>query len=98
MSSQRIADRRNAAERRLSSERRKPSEGRCAIIEVCRAMLHLALVARNANSDMPDDRVVTRSIRWRNEANSLYTEQGIIELTEAFRTLVAEERLAGAKV
>jgi hypothetical protein len=98
MSSQRAADRRNANERRLKSERRKSSEGRCAIIEVCRSMLHLALVARNTNNDKPDDRVVTRSIRWRNEANSLHTEQGILELTEAFRTLVAEERLAGAKV
>ncbi len=41
---------------------------------------------------------MTRSIRWRKEANSLHTEQGIVELTEAFRTLVTEERLAGAKV
>jgi hypothetical protein len=94
MSSQRAADRRNASERRLSSDRRKPSDGRCAIIEVCRSMLHLALVARNANSDDSGDRVVTRSIRWRKEANSLHTEQGIIELTEAFRTLVAEEHRA----
>src|SRR6185295_3241531 len=85
-------------ERRLNSERRKPSEGRCAIIEVCRSMLHLALVARNANTDNPGDRVVTRSIRWRKEANSLHTEQGIVELIEAFRTLVTEERLTGAKV
>src|SRR6185295_15540634 len=85
-------------ERRLNSERRKPSEGRCAIIEVCRSMLHLALVARNANTDNPGDRVVTRSIRWRKEATSLHTEQGITELTEAFRTLVNEERLTGAKV
>ncbi len=41
---------------------------------------------------------MTRSIRWRNEATSLNTEQGIEELTAAFRTLVTEERLAGAKV
>src|SRR6476660_2267454 len=98
MSSQRIADRRNAAERRTVSERRKSSEGRYAIIEVCRSMLHLALVARTSNNETPGDRVVTRSIRWRKEANSLHTDQGIIELTEAFRTLVSEERLAGAKV
>jgi Tfp pilus assembly protein PilN len=98
MSSQRVADRRNAEERRLSGERRKPSEKRCAIIEVCRSMLHLALVARNANNEQGGDRVVTRSIRWRKEANSIHTEQGMAELTEAFRTLVSEERLAGAKV
>ena len=98
MSSQRIADRRNSAERRTVSERRKSSEGRYAIIEVCRSMLHLALVAHTTNNETPGDRVVTRSVRWRKEANSLHTEQGIVELTEAFRTLVSEERLAGAKV
>src|SRR3954452_15508758 len=98
MSSQRVADRRAAAERRLNSERRKQSEGRFAIIEVCRSMLHLALVARTTNTENSGDRVVTRSIRWRKEANSLHTEQGIVELKEAFRTLVTEERLAGAKV
>ena len=98
MSNQRTADRRNASDRRLTSDRRKPSEGRCAIIEVCRSMLHLALVAQNSNNDNPGDRVVTRSIRWRKEANSLHTEQGTLELTEAFRTLVSEERLTGARV
>ena len=98
MPGQRTADRRNAAERRFNGERRKPSEGRCAIIEVCRSMLHLALVAQNSNNDNPGDRVVTRSIRWRKEANSFHTEQGTIELTEAFRTLVSEERLTGARV
>lgn len=98
MSSQRVADRRAAAERRLTSERRKLSEGRFAIIEVCRSMLHLALVARTTNNENSADRVVTRSIRWRKEANSLHTEQGIVELTEAVRTLVSEERLAGARV
>src|SRR3954471_11834644 len=98
MSSQRTADRRNPAERRLKGERRKPSDARCAIIEVCRSMLHLALIARNPSEDTSGDRVVTRSIRWRKEANSLHTEQGIAELTEAFRTLVSEERLSGARV
>src|SRR5882757_11530618 len=98
MSSQRTADRRNSTERRNVSERRKSSEGRYAIIEVCRSMLHLALVARTPNNDNSGDRVVTRSIRWRKEANSLHSEQGIAELTDAFRTLVSEERLAGARV
>ena len=98
MTTQTKSDRRQSVERRAIGERRKPSEGRCAIFEVCRSMLHLALVARNPNNEGTGDRVVTRSIRWRNEAASLNTEQGIAELTEAFRTLVAEERLAGAKV
>ncbi len=98
MSSQIQSDRRQQNERRLHGERRKQSEGRRAIIEVCRSKLHLALIARNPNSDTTDDRVVTRSIRSRNKAASLHTEQGIGELTDAFRTLVAEERLGGAKI
>jgi hypothetical protein len=98
MTTQSKSDRRQRNERRGGAERRKPSEGRRAIVEVCRSMLHFALVARNQNSDDAIDRVITRSIRWRNEATSLNTDQGIAELTEAFRTLVAEERLAGAKV
>lgn len=99
MSSQRKADRRQPSERRLIGERRRQSEGRCAIFEVCRSMLHFAPIAHYPSSDKPGDRVVTGgSIRWRKEAKSLHSEQGIVELTEAFRTLVTEERLAGAKV
>lgn len=91
-------DRRQAAERRHSADRRKQGEGRCAIFEVCRSMLHLALIVRNANINGGLDRVVTRSLCWRKDATSLHTEQGTQELTTAFRTLVNEERLAGAKV
>jgi hypothetical protein len=60
-------------------------------------MLHLALVARKSNGVEGNDKVVTRSIRWRKEATSLHTDRGVEELTEAFRTLVSDERLAGAK-
>jgi hypothetical protein len=98
MSTTSKSDRRQQNERRFGGERRKASEGRCAIFEVCRSMLHLALVARNSSSDNSGDRVVTRSVRWRNQATSLHTELGIQELTEAFRTLVSDERLAGARV
>src|SRR4051812_43942648 len=97
MSTLRTSNRRQSTERRSRGERRRQSEGRIAIFEVCRSMLHLALIARNSSSEEKDDRVVTRSIRWRNKATSLHTEHGLAELTQAFRTLVAEERLAGAK-
>src|SRR3954447_15034339 len=97
MSTLRTSNRRQSTERRSCGERRRQSEGRIAIFEVCRSMLHLALIARNSSSEEKDDRVVTRSIRWRNKATSLHTEHGLAELTQAFRTLVAEERLAGAK-
>jgi hypothetical protein len=93
----RVSDRRQSTDRRSIGDRRRQSEGRCAIFEVCRSMLHLALVARDGGTD-GSDRVVTRSMRWRNEASSLHTELGMEELTNAFRTLVTDERLAGARV
>jgi Tfp pilus assembly protein PilN len=98
MSNQTAKDRRQFSDRRGMGDRRRQGEGRCAIFEVCRSALHLAIVARNNNADSPGDRVVTRSVRWRKEASSLHTEQGIRELTDAFRTMVTEERLAGAKI
>jgi Tfp pilus assembly protein PilN len=97
MTSIKVKDRRQQNERRFGSERRRQSEARCAIFEVCRSMLHLALIARGSGSE-GTDKVLTRSIRWRNEASSLHTERGVEELSEAFRTLVADERLAGARV
>jgi Fimbrial assembly protein (PilN) len=96
MSTARATDRRQPTERRLGGERRRQSDSRFAIFEVCRSMLHLALVARGTGDGA--DKMITRSIRWRNEATSLHTELGVQELTAAFRTLVTEERLAGAKV
>jgi Tfp pilus assembly protein PilN len=97
MTSIRAIDRRQSTERRTNADRRRQSEARCAIFEVCRSMLHLALIVREGGSD-GNDKVVTRSIRWRNEASSLHTELGQKELTSAFRTLVGEERLASARV
>ncbi|MCC7085327.1 MAG: PilN domain-containing protein [Pirellulales bacterium] len=91
-------NRRQKDERRQGGERRRQLEGRSAHFEVCRSTLHLALVIRNADTKGGVDRAVTRSIRWRKEAKSLNGEQGIEELTNAFRTLVVEERLAGARV
>jgi Tfp pilus assembly protein PilN len=96
MTTTKVSDRRQRIERRFGGERRKQSEGRYAIFEVCRSMLHLALVVRGSGADA-NDKVLTRSVRWRNEATSLHTERGVEELTEAFRTLVSDERLAGAR-
>src|SRR5687767_4245749 len=93
----RSKDRRQFTDRRATGDRRRQSEARCAIVEVCRSMLHLALVVRGGGTDS-NDKVLTRSIRWRNEASSLHTERGLEELTSAFRTLVSDERLAGARV
>jgi Tfp pilus assembly protein PilN len=93
MSDRRTEDRRAEENRRQAAERRRPSENRYAAFELCRSTLHLALVVFGDGSE--PDRLVTRSIRWRNEATSLDSEDGARELTAAFRKLVAEERLTG---
>jgi hypothetical protein len=65
MSTTSTSNRRQKSERRTNSDRRKQSEGRFAVFEVCRSMLHLALIARNNYTDELTERVVTRSLRWR---------------------------------
>jgi len=92
----RVKDRRQDSERRVGGERRRPSDARRAIVEICRSMLHLVLVVRGSGEG--GDKVITRSVRWRKDATSLHTDRGVQELTEAFRTLVTDERLAGAKL
>jgi hypothetical protein len=97
MPATKTSDRRQQSDRRQSGDRRRQADDRCAIFEVCRSMLHLALIVRKNGAD-GGDRVVTRSVRWRNEASSLHTEQGREELAEAFRLLVNEERIGGSRV
>jgi hypothetical protein len=92
-----MSDRRQANDRRQMPDRRRQSDSRFGVFEVCRSMLHLALVIRSSGTEDPD-KVITRSLEWRREATSLHTERGVAELTEAFQTLVSEERLVGAKV
>jgi hypothetical protein len=93
MGNQRNGDRRRENDRRQSGDRRRLAEGRTAVFELCRSQLNFALIVESGDTE----KVITRSIRWRNSATTLHSEQGALELTEAFRTLVSEERLAGAK-
>ena len=93
MGNQRTSDRRAVPERR-QGDRRRAADTRHAVFELCRSKLNLALIVHADDGD----KVVTRSLRWRNTATSLHTERGVEELTEAFKTLVADERLAGATV
>ena len=92
----RQGNRRGAPDRRQASDRRRGSDARNAVFEVCRTHLHMALVVRTGGGE--PDKVVTRSIPWRVESTSLYSEVGVAELTTAFRTLVTEEKLVGATV
>jgi hypothetical protein len=90
----RSGDRRAESDRRNSNDRRRQSDARQAVFELCRSTLNLAIVIRTPDGD----KLVTRSVRWRHEAPSLHTDLGVKELTDAFRTLIGEERLIGAKI
>src|SRR5262245_48720285 len=92
--SRRNNERRGQPDRRQSTDRRRGSDARSAAFEICRSDVHLALVVGGA--DGAPAKVITRSLRWRNESTTLYSDSGVKELTAAFRTLVSEERLAGA--
>ena len=92
----RQGDRRDAPDRRQAADRRRGSDSRSAVFEVCRTHLHMALVIRTGGDE--PNKLVTRSIRWRQQSTSVHSEAGVEELTQAFRTLVAEEKLAGATV
>lgn len=94
MVNQRNKDRRAQADRR-QTDRRRQSDARFAVFEVCRSTLNLALVVRGAEAN--SDKLVTRSVRWRREAASLHSEIGVQELSDAFRTLVSDERLSGTR-
>lgn len=59
-------------------------------------MLRVAVVIENDNSELPT--LQTRTVRWRQEARDLRSEQGQAELTAALKTLVTQERLAGCRV
>ncbi len=74
----------------------KNSASPVAAIEIRHSTLAMALLEPAG----PDgtSRVRTRLVRWRHEANSLPSEQGVRELTKALKALVAEEKLAAAKV
>lgn len=79
---------------RRGGDRRSGASVRHPVFEICRSMLHLALVIDKGEEQPPT--VVTRSIRWRKESTALHTELGTAELTDAFHTLVTEEKLAGS--
>jgi Tfp pilus assembly protein PilN len=90
----RPSDRRDVPDRRHATDRRRGSDARSAVFEICRSNVHLALMI--CGSDGEPTKVTTRSLRWRTESTSLYSDASVKELTAAFRTLASEERLAGA--
>lgn len=74
----------------------KNSAGSVVAIEIRHSTLVLARI-EPAGAD-GTRRVHTRSVRWREKANSLHGERGVRELSAALRTLVVEEKLAGTPV
>ena len=89
-------NRRSAPERRFGSERRRNAEVRTPVIQIGHSMLRLAIVIDRTDDERP--LILTRSIRWRNNAKNLFDDQGATELREALRTLATEERLSGTRV
>ncbi len=65
-------------------------------VEVGRSCLRMVAVERSA-ANRPAD-VRTRTFRWRQQAHSLLSDAGASELTQAFKQLVAEERLTGKRL
>ncbi|HEY4234410.1 MAG TPA: PilN domain-containing protein [Lacipirellulaceae bacterium] len=80
----------------MNLDRRRGADARDVALEISESMIHVALVVRNDGSE--PEKVVTRSIAWKKESTTLYSELGAQELAEAVGKLVAEERLAGAQV
>jgi hypothetical protein len=92
----RQSDRRSQSDRRNVVDRRRGFDARNVAFEVTESMIHVALVVRGIEGEA--EKVMTRSVLWRKESTTLHSELGAQELAEAARTIVAEERLAGAKV
>jgi Tfp pilus assembly protein PilN len=90
------SDRRGQPDRRKTTDRRRGVDARNVAFEVSGSMIHVALIVRG--NDSSPEKVVTRSVPWRKESKTLYSELGAQELAEAVGTLATEERLAGAQV
>jgi hypothetical protein len=90
----RQSNRRAQPDRRQVAERRRGTDARNVAFEISESMIHVALIVRGNEGD--PEKVVTRSVVWRKESTTLYSELGAHELSEAAGKLVAEERLAGA--
>ena len=91
-----MSDRRTQLERRHTNDRRRATGARTTAVEICHSVLRVAIVTRS-DGNSPDT-VATRTIRWRNESASFqpfHSAGADEELVNAFRRLVAEEKLAG---
>jgi Tfp pilus assembly protein PilN len=92
----RQSDRRAQPDRRAVIDRRRGTDTRNVALEISESMIHLALVVRGNGSE--PEKVVTRSVAWKKESTTLYSELGAQELAAAVGKLVSEERIAGAQV
>ena len=87
--------RRVQSERRNQSARRRHADARSVHIELCHSELRVALITAEAGSA---GLLTTHKMNWRKEAPELCCDEGLAELTDALRQLVAEHRLAGSRV
>ncbi len=97
-----MADRRTEHERRATQERRRIkerkrySENRVAVIEITENDLRVAILNRGSKDTA--DEVQGTSLRWREEADLLGSEQGQRELTAALRRICESQNLAGSQI
>lgn len=85
--------RRRPSDRRTGGDRRRNVDTKRPIIHVARSMLRMLVVVERSGDQQ--NLAICRTLRWRQEAESLQSPQGAAELTAALNTLVHEERLAG---
>ena len=92
-----MSDRRSPEERRLPNQRRRSRDKRRAssesytVIELAGSDLRVVMLQRSV--DESADQVHAVTVRWRHEANSLNTEQGLQELSAALTELADEHDL-----
>lgn len=89
------SERREPAERRASGDRRRNANTRSAVLHIGHSMLRV--VVRVQRGSDQSDLAITRSVRWRDQAESLHSEQGAAELAVAVATIASEERLQNAR-
>lgn len=86
-------DRRDPTDRRAGHDRRRNADLRTPILQIGPSLLRLAIYVERTNGASP--LLITRTVPWRDQADSLHSPLGFAELQKALTLLVVEERLAG---
>lgn len=88
-------ERRAPSERRATSERRRNANTRSVVVHIGHSMLRAVVIVERGSEQ--NELAITRSVRWRDQADSLHSDLGAIELSVAIAKIASEERLAGSQ-